>query len=99
MLSSDKGLSPTHFWTIVLGQAVIYLSIWLWDEYVASYITLIFPAMILVILVLGLLADWIEPARVPGWYYKVMVISIIIPVLIGLVFYYINGGRIGWLVQ
>ncbi len=99
MFSSGRGLSRTQFWIIILSQAVIYLSIWLWDEYVASYITLIFPAMILVILILGLIADWIEPSRIPGWYYKIMIISIIIPVVIGVVFYYINDGRIGWLMK
>ncbi len=84
---------------IILGQAVTYLSIWLWNEYVASYITLIFPIMILIILILALIADWIEPSRIPGWYYKVMIISILIPVIIGAVFYYINDGRIGWLTE
>ncbi len=99
MFSSGKGLNQTQFWIIILSQAVIYLSIWLWNEYVASYITLIFPAMILVILVLGLIADWIEPSRIPGWYYKIMIISIVIPVLIGVVFYFINDGKIGWLIK
>lgn len=84
---------------IILGQAVAYLSIWLWNEYVASYITLIFPIMIFIILILALIADWIEPSRIPGWYYKVMLISILIPVIIGAVFYYINDGRIGWLME
>ncbi len=99
MLSAQKGSTNHHFLIIILAQAVIYLSIWLWNEYVATYITLIFPAMILAILVLALIADWIEPSRISGWYYKLMIASIIIPVIIGLVFYYINDGNIGWLVE
>jgi len=97
MFSTHKGATNPHFLIIVLAQAVIYLSIWLWDEYLASYITLIFPIMIFVILVLALIADWIEPSRIPGWYYKLMIVSIVIPVIIVAVFYYINDGRIDWL--
>ncbi len=47
---------------IALVQSVIYAVIWLWNEYVASYITLIFPAVLLVVLILSKMADWIEPS-------------------------------------
>lgn len=97
MFSSKQGQQNQYMVIIILGQAVIYLSLWLWNEYVASYISLIFPIMIFIILILALIADWIEPSRIPGWYYKVMIISIIIPIIIGAVFYYINNGQIGWL--
>src|SRR4030095_13733664 len=97
MISKQKDGKNHHFSIIVLSQAVIYLSIWLWNEYVASYISLIFPSMILVILVLALIADWIEPSRIPRWYYILMLISIFIPVIIGAVFYFINDGNIAWL--
>ena len=97
MFSSPKHLTGTQYWIIILVQAVIYLSLWLWNEYVASYITLIFPSIILVVLILAKIADWIEPSRIPGWYYLLMLISIVIPVFIGVVFYLINSGKIGWL--
>ena len=82
---------------VLLFEAVLYSALWLWNEYVASYITLIFPAMILIILILASIADWIEPSRIPGWYYLVMIASIIIPLIIGAVFYFINDGKIDWL--
>ncbi|MEP6796205.1 MAG: hypothetical protein ABJB16_17895 [Saprospiraceae bacterium] len=99
MFSSKQGQQNQYLLIIILVQAVTYLSIWLWNEYVASYITLIFPTMIFIILFLALIADWIEPSRIPGWYYKVMIISIIIPVIVGAIFYYINDGHIGWLMK
>ena len=83
---------------VALLQAVIYSVIWLWNEYVAAYLTIIFPAMILVILVIGTIADLIEPSRIPRWYYGLMIISIVIPVVIGGVFYYLYHGRLDWLV-
>lgn len=99
MIAKLKTNFNQYLWIIILSQAVIYLFIWLWNEYVASYITLIFPIMILVILILTLIADWIEPSRIPGWYYKVMIISILIPIIIGAIFYFINEGKIGWLLE
>jgi len=99
MFSSHKGVNNQYFLIIILAQAVIYLSLWLWDEYVASYVTLIFPAMIFVILILAGIADLIEPSRISRSYYKLMIISILIPIIIGIVFYYINDGHIGWLIE
>ncbi len=96
MFSSEKGLTGSQILIITLSQAVAYLLLWLWNEYVASYITLILPAMILVILVLAKIADWIEPSRMPGWYYVLMIVSIIIPLVIGIIFYFINNGKIEW---
>ncbi len=46
---------------IALAQAVLYAVLWLWNEYVASYMTLILPSVLLVLLILSLIADWIEP--------------------------------------
>lgn len=83
---------------ILLLQAVVYSGLWLWNEYVAVYLTLIFPGMILVILIIAAIADLIEPSRIPGWYYGLMIVSIITPLMIGALFYYLYEGRLDWLV-
>jgi len=83
---------------IVLLQAVIYAGLWLWNEYIASYLTLIFPGMVLVMLIFALIADLIEPSRIPGWYYGLMIVSIVTPLIIGAVFYFLYEGRLDWLV-
>jgi hypothetical protein len=97
MKSSQKGETHTNLTIVALIQAVIYTGVWLWNEYVASYLTLIFPGMILVILIIAFIADLIEPSRIPWWYYGLMIVSILIPVVIGAVFYYINDGVFEWL--
>jgi hypothetical protein len=95
--NSNKSETLTNLIAIILFQAVIYSAIWLWNEYVASYLTLIFPGMLLIILVIAFIADLIEPSRIPGWYYGLMIISIIVPILIGGIFYFIYDGRLDWL--
>ena len=97
MKNSNKTETRANLLIILLGQAVIYTSLWLWNEYVASYLTIIFPAVILFILIIAVIADLIEPSRIPVWYYGLMLISIVTPLVIGAVFYYINDGRLEWL--
>lgn len=48
---------------VVLLEAVIYSGLWLWNEYVAVYLTLIFPGMFLVVLIIAAIADLIEPSE------------------------------------
>lgn len=84
---------------IGLFQAVLYAIIWLWNEFVAAYITLIFPSMILLLLLLAIIADWIEPSRIPKWYYMLMIISAVIPVLIGAIFFFIYEGKLDFLTE
>jgi len=98
MKKADRSETRMNLAIVVLLEAVIYSGLWLWNEYVAVYLTLIFPGMILVVLIIAGIADLIEPSRIPGWYYGLMIVSILTPVIIGSVFYYLYQGRLDWLV-
>jgi hypothetical protein len=82
---------------IFLLQLIFYGLIWLWDEFVASYICLIFPVIIAAILLISWIADLIEPARVGGRYYLFMIVSIIAPVVVAAFFFFIFDGDVAWL--
>ena len=97
MPANNKTIHPNQFILIILAQAVLYSALWLWNEFVASYVTLVFPAMIAVILLISAIADWIEPSRISKWYYVIMIVSILIPIVIAGIFYTIYDGRINWL--
>ncbi|MDQ3015674.1 MAG: hypothetical protein M3R25_02990 [Bacteroidota bacterium] len=97
MPANGSSRLKTHFITILLAQAVIYTIVWIWDEYVASYMTLIFPGVLTVILILAVIADIIEPSRISRWYYLIMLGSILVPILIGATFYYMHDGNLEWL--
>jgi hypothetical protein len=88
-MPANNTMNTSQLILISLLQAILYSSIWLWNEFVASYVTLVFPAMIAVILFLSAIADWIEPSRISKWYYVIMIVSIFIPILIGVTFYFI----------
>jgi len=97
MSAKESSHVPTNLLIVALAQCVIFTAAWIWNEYVATYATIILPGVMLVILLLSLIADWIEPSRIPKWYYAIMVITILIPVVIGMFFMYIYHGKLSWL--
>ncbi len=83
---------------IFLGQVALYTLLWLSTPYIASLLTLILGAVSLVILLLSLIVDWIEPSRIAPWYYRFLLLSFLAPLLVGLLFLFIDGPP-QWLVE
>jgi hypothetical protein len=97
MNKGDPKEIRTNLSIAVLLQAVVYSGVWLWNDYVATYFTVIIPGIIFMILVLATVSDFIEPARIPKWYYGLMLVSMVTPIVIGAIFYYLYDGRLDWL--
>ena len=88
------GLRPIE---VFLIQFIIYMALWLWDTYIAVLVSSILGSICLLILIISLLLEWIEPSKVPKWYFWLMGISIATPLLTGLVYILLLGGEIDWL--
>jgi len=84
---------------IFLIQFIIYSVLWLWDEYLASLLTLVFTSIAIFILLISLMAELIEPSKVPRWYFSGMVVSILAPILATIVFVYFVGMEFEWLTK
>lgn len=97
MSSKDSSNLSNTLLIVALAECVIFCAVWLWNEYVATYATIILPGVMAAILIISLIADWIEPSRIPKWYYYIMVISILIPLVVGMFFVYIYGGNLSWM--
>jgi len=72
------------------------MALWLWDDYIASLISAIFASIFFFILVISILVELIEPSKVPRSYFSFMVISVLCPILVGVVFFNIMGGELDW---
>ncbi len=83
---------------IALAEMAVYLLLWIWDEYIASLFSLVFGAIFLFLLLISLVVEWIEPSKVPRWYYAFMLVSVAAPVAATLIYIGIFG-RPEWLVQ
>ncbi len=82
---------------IFLFQIILYSALWLYDEYVATFMCITIPSIVLVILIVSLLAEFFEPSRVSRKYFWVMGISIFVPVIVGIGFYVMYDGKLDWL--
>ncbi len=82
---------------IFLFQIILYSCLWLIDEYVATFICITIPVIVLVVLIVSLMAELIEPSRISRKYFWIMGVSIAAPVLVGIGFYVMYDGELDWL--
>lgn len=82
---------------LLLIQIIIYFSIWLWDEYVATMLSLVWGGICLLILLTSLAVEWIEKSKVPASYYKFLLMSVLAPIMAAVMYSGIVGG-IRWFI-
>ena len=82
---------------VFLIQFIFYSILWLLNDFVASLLTAVFPAIFLFILIISLLAELIERSKVPRWYYYLMIASILAPILAAFVFVFFMGANFEWM--
>jgi hypothetical protein len=85
------------FLEIFLIQFAIYSLIWIISDYAGTYVSIIFPLVFLAVLLFSLLVELVEKSFLSGWYRRFMIISIVTPVLVGIIFTLIYGGDLEWL--
>ncbi len=84
-------MNRTRLLEIFLGETIVYALLWLVNDYLATMLSVVFIGIFLLILTISLLAEWIERSKVPRAYYIFMVISILSPLLTGLLMLLILG--------
>ena len=62
---------------IFLLETVVWLGLWLLNDYVASLLTLILGAIVSAVLIIALLSEAIERSKVPKQYFQIMAISVL----------------------
>ncbi|MCB0560782.1 MAG: hypothetical protein H6573_01375 [Lewinellaceae bacterium] len=80
----------------MLGEVVIYLLIWIANDYMAAMLSLIFGSIFLLILLTSLVVELVEKSKVPRWYFIFMGLSVLAPIIAALLYTLINQG-LGWL--
>lgn len=82
---------------ILLLEVAIWLAVWLLNDYMAALLTLIVAAIVSAVLVIALLAEAIERSKVPRWYFWVMGLSILAPIISALLYALLFGGKFEFL--
>lgn len=82
---------------IFLLEVVVWLGLWLLDDYLATLLTLVIGAIVSAVLIIALMAEAIERSKVPRKYFYVMFLSVVAPVLAGFFYLFIFGGHLSFL--
>ena len=77
---------------IMLGEVVVYLLIWIANDYMAAMLSLIFGSIFLIILLTSLIVELVEKSKVPRWYYTFMGLSVLAPIMAAILYSLINKG-------
>lgn len=81
---------------IILIEVLAFLLLWVADEYTASLLCIVIPVICFAVLIIALIAEWIEPSKVPRLFFTTLAVSIVIPI-VTLVIYFLIFGRLGWI--
>jgi hypothetical protein len=87
-------LRPIEWFLI---QFVLYIGLWLINDYAATLVSVIFIVINAAVLLVAGISELIEPSKVPRSYYIFMAVSILAPLLAGILFLTIIGGDLNWL--
>jgi len=82
---------------ISLVQIIIYCLMWLTNPYLATLMTAIFVPIFSMLLIISLISELLERSKVPKWYFKIMFLSVLIPLIVGLFFFRANDGFFDWM--
>lgn len=83
---------------ILLAEVIVYILLWLANDYLATLLSLIFGSIFLLILVISLIVEIVERSKVPRWYFFFMLMSVLAPIIAAAIFLLISGG-LEWMRQ
>ncbi len=79
-----------------LVQVIIYLLIWLWDDYLATILSLVLGSIALSLYLLSYLVELVDKSSVPWVYYRLMLLCFLAP-LIGAILGILLKNGLSWL--
>ncbi len=82
---------------IGLLQAIFYTAIWMIDDYIGLILSSSLALVAFSVLVISWIADRLEYAGVAWWYYPLITLSLFIPLIIALIFWFFKSGEMDWM--
>jgi hypothetical protein len=82
---------------VFMLELVIWLGLWLMNDYIATLLTLIVTAIISAVLLIALISEIMERSKVPKKYFQIMAISIVAPLISAAMYMLLFGGKLNFL--
>jgi hypothetical protein len=83
---------------IALIQAVLYLLLWMWNDFLATILSLSFSVIAFFVLLISLISELLERTKVPRAYFWLMIVSCLVPLFIGSFFMLLKKGTLDWMI-
>jgi hypothetical protein len=80
---------------VLLIEVIFYLALWLMNDYIATYLSLIFGSICFFILLFTGIAELLERSKVSRQYFWFMAMSALAPILAAAIFFLL-GGELTW---
>ncbi|MCB0648544.1 MAG: hypothetical protein KDC49_17865 [Saprospiraceae bacterium] len=77
---------------LILSELLILLLLWLNNEFLASLVSAIIVVVSLAIWIVAVISEKIERSKVSRSFFKTILMIALIPVVLAIFFFYINGG-------
>lgn len=84
---------------IFLLETVVWLGLWLLNDYIAALLTLILGAIVSAVLIIALLSEAIERSKVPKQYFQIMAISVLCMIVAAGIYVTLFGGHLDFLTK
>jgi hypothetical protein len=78
-------------------ELVIWLGLWLMNDYIATLLTLIVTAIVSAVLLIALISELMERSKVPKKYFQIMALSIVAPLISAALYMILFGGNLDFL--
>ena len=82
---------------IFLAQVIVWLALWLINDYLATLLTLIISAIVFSVLLIALISEAIERSKVPRRYFLIMAGAVAAPLVAALIYMVVFGGELNFL--
>lgn len=78
-------------------ELIVFILVWLLNDWFATLLTLFVITIVFVTLVISLASEGIEKSRVGKRYFYFMFASLAAPIVVGVFFYFLKGGKFNWM--
>ena len=82
---------------IFFSEVIIYLLLWLWNDFIATVLSLSFAAIAFSVLLLSFAAERFDKSKISAWYYYFMLVSFVVPLVVGTFFSVLKSGHFNWM--
>lgn len=82
---------------LFIVEFILFAILWLSSDFLGTMFSLGISLTSFFILIISIIAELLEPSKVPRWYFTFMAVTIVTPLLVAGIMVYIFEGQLEWM--